>query len=386
MVSRYVPGLALLLAVAPAAAEEGADPLRFGNEDRFVAFSPFLQLDGGWASSHPRDLLGDDERREGSVRRARIYTDFGYDDFGGRLVLDFATPGRVEVPYAFIDYAPSDAVTLRAGQQDVTYSFQELQGSRSALFAEDALVETLSPADAVGAAALYGADRWSLSGGVFGSDINRQPFDDGIGLAARATYAPYLEGDDAVHLGLGLSAGFDRQEAFSLSGGAGVDFVSASLVSTDDFEPKGKTQGANLELAATLGRFTLQSQYMVQHAEGFGRRGTTAHGGYLGALVFLTPDHRAYDAKSGIFEQIEPRRGLGEGGFGALEIGGRFDYLDLTDDGPDAGAEFAATAIANWYPTDQLRFTATHVHSRTVDGPDDGERVNATLLRAAFIY
>lgn len=370
----------------PAAAEERPDPLRFGNEETFVAFSPFLQLDGGWASSRPRDLIGDDERREGSVRRARIYADFGYHELGGRLVLDFTTPGRIEVPYAFIDYAPSDALTLRGGQQDVPYSFQELQGSRSALFAEDALAAALSPPDAVGAAALYGADRWSLSGGVFGSDINRQPFDDGVGVAARATYAPYLEGEDAVHLGLGLSAGFDRQEAFSLSGGAGVDFVSASLVSTADFEPTGETQGANLELAATLGRFTLQSQYMVLHADGFGRRGATAHGGYLGALVFLTSDHRAYDAKSGIFEQVKPSRGLGDGGFGALEIGGRLDYLDLTDDGPEAGAEFAASAIANWYPTDQLRFTATHVYSRTVDGPDEGERINATLLRAAFIY
>ncbi len=207
-----------------------------------------------------------------------------------------------------------------------------------------------------------------------------------MGLAARATYAPYLDGGDTVHLGLGLSAGFDRQEALSFSGGAGVDFVSASLVSSEEFEPKGETRAVNLELAATLGRFTLQSQYAVLRADGFARSGATFHGGYVGALVFLTQDHRAYDPKSGIFEQVKPARALGQGGFGAFEIGGRLDYLDLTDDGPDGGAEFSATAIANWYPTDELRFTATHAHSRTVDGPDEGERIDATLLRAAFVY
>ncbi len=72
-------------------------------------------------------------------------------------------------------------------------------------------------------------------------------------------------------------------------------------------------------------------------------------------------------------------------GLGAFEIGARFDWLDLSDD-RDGGAQVSGTAIANWYPTRQLRFTATHVHSRVTAGPDRGDRIDATLLWAAFIY
>lgn len=372
-------------AAGPSEGRDDADPLRFGMGDRFVEFAPFVQLDGGRASSRPRDLLDPAERRDGEVRRGRLYADFGWGQLGGRFVVDFADLPEGAVPYAWLDWNASDRLALRVGQQDVTFSLQERLGSRAALFAEDGLNNALQPADAVGAAALYGADRWSLSGGVFGADINAQPFDDGVGVAARGTFAPFLRDGDAVHLGLGLAAGFDRQDPLSVSGNAGVDFVSAALVSTGDFERSGETRAVNLEMAATLGRFTLQSEMTVLRAEGFERSGATLHGGHLGALLFLTGDHRLYDAASGLFEQVEPTRPVTEGGLGAFEIGARFDWLDLTDDG-DAGAQVSATAIANWYPTARLRFTATHVHSRVTAGPDDGDRIDATLLRAAFIY
>ena len=116
----------------------------------------------------------------------------------------------------------------------------------------------------------------------------------------------------------------------------------------------------------------------------------TLRGGYLGALVFLTDDHRLYDAETGQFERVKPARPLTEGGVGAVEIGARLDGLDLTDAegeaGGSGGAAIAGTAILNWYPTDILRFTASHTLTRVTDGPDEGDRVNATLLRATIVY
>lgn len=400
LVPRAAAASILAALAAPALAQEGggriptvpfsrsgdADPLRFGNDEAFIEFAPFVQLDGGWASSSPDDLVDPADRRNGEVRRGRLYADFGLGPLAGRFVVDFADLPEGAVPYAWLDYEASDGLTFRFGQQDATFSFQERLGSRAALFAEDSASNVLQPADAVGAAVLYGADTYSLSAGVFGSDINRQPFDDGVEVTARGTVAPYLRDGDAVHLGLGLAAGFDRQDPLSFSGNAGTDLVSASLVSTEDFERSGETRSANLELAATLGRFTLESEYTLLRAQGFERSGATLHGGYLGALVFLTRDHRTYDAQSGLFEQVEPASPVTEGGLGALEIGARLDYLDLTDDGEEAGAQVSITGIANWYPTDQLRFTATHVHTRISEGPDRGSDVDATLLRAAFIY
>ncbi len=102
MTSRLAPAaLALLFAALPARAEEAPDPLRFGNDETFLALSPFLQLDGGWASAAPRDLLTDDERREGTVRRARLYADFGFGDVGGRWSSTSRRPAGSRCPTPF---------------------------------------------------------------------------------------------------------------------------------------------------------------------------------------------------------------------------------------------------------------------------------------------
>lgn len=388
----------LLPAAAAGAQERGEATLterletapEIGTEDRYLRFSPFVQFDGGWASSRPDDLVSAEDRRNGEIRRGRLYADFAYDDFGGRLTLDFANWQDAAVTYAYLNYKISEALTVQAGYQDIPFSLQNIMGSRSASFAEDGLNATLQLADAVGVAALMGGDRWSFQTGVFGGDINAQAFDDGVTLGARATYAPYLEGEDAVHLGLGLAAGLDRQEPLSFSGGVGTDLVALSPVSTRDFTGSSKLLSANAELAATLGRFTLQSEYTLSRVEA--RRGgeATLHGGYLSALLFLTEDHRVYDAKGGQFERVKPAHSVTKGGIGAFEIGARLDALDLTDalneDDESAGAEIAGTAILNWYPTDILRFTASHTYTRVNSGPDRGDHVNATLLRATIVY
>ncbi|WP_062110939.1 OprO/OprP family phosphate-selective porin [Aureimonas sp. AU40] len=356
-----------------------------GTQDRYLRLSPYVQFDGGWASSSPDDLVAPEDRRNGEVRRGRLYADFAYDDFGGRLTLDFANWEEEAVTYAYLNYKISEALTVQAGYQDVPFSLQNIMGSRSATFAEDGLNSTLQLADAVGVVALMGGDRWSFQAGVFGGDINAQPFDDGVTLGARATYAPWMEGEDAVHLGLGLAGGFDRQEPLSFSGGTGTDLVAASPISTGDFAGSAKLLSANAELAATLGRFTLQSEYTVSRVEARDGGEATLHGGYLSALLFLTDDHRVYEAKEGQFERVKPAHSVSKGGIGAFEIGARLDGLDLTD-AEDGGAEIAGTAILNWYPTDVLRFTASHTYTEVTAGPDEGDRVNATLLRATIVY
>ncbi|WP_062222864.1 OprO/OprP family phosphate-selective porin [Aureimonas sp. D3] len=393
--SRRALFLLMLLSTtaAPALAEDTSPSLverletarQIGSDERFIRFSPFVQFDGGWASSSPGDLLDPADRRNGEVRRGRLYTDFGYDDWGGRLTLDFANWEDAAVTYAYVNYKISEALTVQAGYQDIPFSLQNIMGSRSATFAEDGLNSTLQLSDAVGITALAHGERWSLQTGVFGGDINAQPFDDGVTLAARATYAPYLEGGDAVHLGLGLAGGFDRQEPLSFSGGVGTNLVSLSPVSTDDFEKPSKLLSLNGELTATLGRFTFQSEYTVSRVEAARGEEAVLHGGYVSALLFLTDDHRRYEVDGGQFERVKPAHSVSKGGIGAFEIGARLDALDLTD-AEDGGAEIAGTAILNWYPTDILRFTASHTYTRVTDGPDEGDEVNATLLRATIVY
>lgn len=365
----------------------GEDPLSFGDDDNYVDFAPFVEGDAGWTSASPSSLLAPGDSEETRIRQGRLFIDYGFAGrFGGLAVVDFANLEDNAVPYLWLDYEATDRLTFRVGQQDANFSFQQRLGARPALFAITGANGVLQAPAAVGVSLLYAGDDRGLQIGVEGNDINDRPFDDGIAVSARGTIAPYLAGENAVHLGLGLAASFDRQHPFSFAGGAGTGIVDASLISTRDFGPTGETRSANLELAATIDRFTLQSEYTVLHADGFQRAGATLHGGYLGALFFLTPDQRTYDAGTGLFERVDPASPVTEGGWGAFEIGARLDYLDLTDDGPQAGAQISGTAIASWYPTMRFRLTATHVYTHLTDGPDSGGDINSTLLRASFVY
>ncbi|KQT44451.1 hypothetical protein ASG43_13985 [Aureimonas sp. Leaf454] len=376
---------AAILSVTPALAEEAPDPLRFGTNEVFLALSPFVQMDVGRLSASPDRLADDIDKTDAALRRARIYADFGYHDLGGRLTIDFAPSDGPEIVYAYVDYALSEALTIRAGQQDLPFSLQDLTGSRSATFNEDGQNANLLPGDLTGASLAYGGERFSLSGGVFGADINEQPFDDGWTVSGRATFAPYLEGDDAVHLGLGLMGRFDAEGPRSFSGDAGASLFDVATIETGDFEEAEQMVAGNLEFAATLGRVTFQSEYTLADVEDR-RRGTAQlNGGYAALLVFLTEDHRGYEASSGTFEQVKPRRPAGEG-IGAIEAGLRVDHLDLSDAGPDAGEQWSGTGIVNWYPADMFRLSLSHAVTEVVDGPEDGATFQTTLGRFAFIY
>lgn len=392
MMRRLACATTIALALcAPAASQEASLAERLqsapqiGDGERYVRFSPFVEFDGAFFETSPDTLRPAGEGREGEIRRARLYTDFQFDDLGGRLTLDFAEWREAPFRYAYLNYAVSDDVLLQGGHQTLPFSMQETMGSRSALFAEDGPNEIFGTSTALGAAAFVSGEAWSLSGGVFGGDVNRQAFDDGVVLSGRGTAAPYLTDASAVHLGLGLAAGFDRQEPLSFEGGVGSNLSSIVPIETDPFDGSVQTLAVNGEFAALFDRFTLQSEYTLTQIDAQTGGSALFHGGYLGALWFLTDDRREYDAGAGEFGQVEPARPLDEGGLGAFEIGARLEALDLSDVS-EGGRTLGATAIANWYPTNVLRFTASHTLTEVTSGPDEGERINATLLRAAIVY
>ena len=108
--------------------------------------------------------------------------------------------------------------------------------------------------------------------------------------------------------------------------------------------------------------------------------------GYAYATWLLTGERRSYSASSGTFGRVVPRNAIDEGGFGAIEIGARVDYLDLSDLGPDAGAQVGASLVVNDYLTKRLRATADYSYTRVIDGPIEGTDVHALTFRLQFAY
>jgi phosphate-selective porin OprO/OprP len=140
-------------------------------------------------------------------------------------------------------------------------------------------------------------------------------------------------------------------------------------------------QFINGELAAVSGPWTLQAEYLVSYLDdaqlattppGPNTGNMMDHGGYIQLLCFLTGEHDNYNRHTGVFDRVIPHENFfpvrcGHGrrcGRGAWQIGVRYNYLDLNDNGIDGGLLHSATAGLNWFlnPNMKLQFNymATH--------------------------
>jgi phosphate-selective porin OprO/OprP len=123
-------------------------------------------------------------------------------------------------------------------------------------------------------------------------------------------------------------------------------------------------QQANAELAAILGRWTFQSEYLISSLQDSRTAlnqptGNQAvyHGGYIQLLCFLTDDHDHYDLDRASFDRVTPKCNMASPkkygwGFlrsGAWQIGARYNYLDLDDSGFNGGILQNQTYGLNWF-------------------------------------
>ena len=99
-------------------------------------------------------------------------------------------------------------------------------------------------------------------------------------------------------------------------------------------------------------------------------------GGYFELGYFLTGETRAY--KGGKWDRVKVLKPWSEGGWGAFQVNGRVDYVDLSD--RVAGATFGSPNYVNggkqlglqasviWNPVDWVRFMAQYGHIRVKGG------------------
>ncbi len=397
--------------MAPASAESAQNDsrlfpsdervLEFGTQERNITVAPFVQFDGGYYDQDPgRSAFGS------SINLARIYLFGAYDAFGGTLALDTEN-NAFFYRYAFVDYQPTDRVTLQVGQQDEPFSLQDVSGSRFLPFATSGQSAALIPGDTVGVRVSYGGDNHSISAGVFGGDVNNGVGDNGVALTGRVTWAPIYRqeeitrgGDatregvgtqrvtDLLHLGLGLSTRRDIDGGVSFSGGTNATIPTGAasvLASSSTIAEVDALTRVNLEVARSVGSLSFQGELTAANVKG-AREDGTAHGGYLYMTYFLTGEKRGYDRSSGTFGRVVPIDPIGGGGYGAVEVGLRADYLDLTDLGDESGRQHGLSAVANLYMTKRLTLTADYSYARGTAGAIDGTESHAVTARVQFAY
>ena len=213
-----------------------------------------------------------------------------------------------------------------------------------------------------------------FAAGLFGGGID---FDrevrEGWALSTRGSFAPVLDADRFVHLGAGvnyrknaLNKDTNQYESVRLRAREGTRAIDARLVGRDDIEGVEDFTRMNLEFAAGLGPWWVQSEYYRVNLNLDPSRGNvrvddsslTLDGWYVQTGYFLTGETRNYRAFSGDFGPQTPLRSFSprQGQWGAVELLFRYGMADSREHSRAGRGQKLEryTAGLNWYLTPEV--------------------------------
>jgi phosphate-selective porin OprO and OprP len=355
----------------------------------------FADKDAGW-SFKPRGRLmydfatvnGPDGFSNGGlgfsneVRRARLGVEGTIPgNFGYKFELDFA-PGEVEFTDAYLSYARGPLEFI-VGQHNNFQSLDELTSSLHSSFIERAaFTDAFGFERRVGVSAQYSKGILLAQGGVFtdsindlnavGDDNNSYSFD------TRLVLMPTM-GSNQLHFG----GSFHHREINDAATSVryrqrpAVHTTDVRFVDTGNIAGAEKEIGYGLEAAGIFGPFHLATEASWQRVSRNGFSDPTFFGAYIEGGYFFTGESRGY--KGGKFDRVKVKKPLGGegGGWGALGLNLRWDYLDLNNAGIVGGTQNAFQASLNWKPTDYVLFGLNFAHilyddaAVSVDGDGD---------------
>jgi phosphate-selective porin OprO/OprP len=344
-----------------------------------------IQVDAAFFDDDASDI-GDGTE----LRRARLeLTGAMQGDWEYELSVDFAEDD-LEVKDARIDYQGWDPLQVRVGQFKEPFGLEQQTSSVHLTFLERGLPDALVPDRSLGLGVLgHGRDdHWSLAAGLFGEPVGTNNKDDeGWGVGARATYAPWNARRRALHLGLAANYREPPEDDRELRLRARPEsHQGPRLVDTDDIEDVTATLRYGLEAAAVYGPASLQGEYVrAEVRRDAGEPDATFDGWYLYGSWLLTGESRPYDGTQGRFEGIQPLTPLGYAGAGAFELAARYSHLDLNDGDIRGGGQDDVTLGLNWYPNANLRLMANYVQVDTdEEAGDDDPDIFQLRFQAAY--
>jgi phosphate-selective porin OprO/OprP len=339
----------------------------------------------GWNSRARRLVIG----AEGSLPGG-----FGYN-----VELNLAQ-GTVDYEDLFLSYRrPKSPIQIRLGNIYPLSSLETMTSSRLTSFLERAsLTDAFNYNRRLGlAVALLDAedDRYTLSAGLFGQEINNASFDrTGWQASLRGTFAPKL-GDTRLHLGASFQHRVAQRDARNVryrarpfTQATDQRFVDTGAIAADGDDIVGLELGViakSLHFAAEAQRVWVRG---YRPGRAFGPNNGAGGGlfyaddpmfqaAYAEAGYFLTGETRGY--KGGRWDRAKVRRPFGDGGGGALQVNARLDWLDLGDRlAPGAltapffingGRQLGYQLSLIWNPIDYVRFQAQYARGSYEGGP-----------------
>ncbi len=296
----------------------------------------------------------------------------------GPVVTSISTSGAdTEVGFddAYIQYI-AGPLEFTLGQNNFTSPMEERTSSLNIPFNErSSYINAFGFAKVMGLSVNTAGDNWTAGVGVYGDDLNNPEStntSETVSLQARGTWVPVFsktkEGLTVVHVG--ASARYrDNAGGPDATAIRGPGFRYRARPATgfgDRFVDTGSTAFAQdsfvgAEFAAQHNEFAMAAEYgqltaKPQSGTTLGAFEPSFAGGYVDFLWSPTGESRAYKTKEGAFGRTTPNHALGADGFGAVTLGMRYDFLDLTDGAMDGGGQKGVTLQGTWQPLSFLKF------------------------------
>ncbi len=364
--------------------------------------APELRFAGGW-SFKPRGRLQIDvggvdapgaigDRGLGyatEVRRMQVGVDGTIPGgFAYRFEADLAD-NALTLTDAYLTYT-NGQLQMTAGHQKPPLSLDEATSDLFTSFNERAaFTQAFGFERRLGLSGTWTRGPFIVQGGVFADDVSAltNAANNSWSLDGRIIFAPRL-GATQLHLAasahrrdLGDATATARYRTRPFFHGTDTRFVD-----TLAFAATGE-RNYGVEFAAINGRFHAAGEMAWMQARRPALIDPAFDGGYAEVGMFLTDDVRNY--RKGAFDRISPRRALGNGGMGAVELNLRYDWVDLSDAsaGIIGGGQTSYLGSLTWIATPYVRVIASYGHislsdARVAAGTDRDYSADAVALRA----
>ncbi len=323
--------------------------------------------------------------RDSEVRRARIFASGTYGpSVKYKLEFNHTSGGGIEVTDGFVQFAPKDSkFKVKVGQFKTHNSLEEETSSRFISTIErGAYTDAFQLDRRVGVSVNMSGDNYGFDVGAFGTNLeNESGPEEGFAFAGRGYYNPVKSDDTLVHLGASwrYREQGDTEADLRYRQRPYTHVAPSRIIDTGRFADSDSFYAG--EVAVLKGNMWAAGEYALLGANGSGtNEDANFSGGYLEAGMMFG-GRKTY--KGGKFNRPEVDNPVGEGGMGAVALVARFDTIDL-DDGPYLGKLDTVILGADWWATNQTRFSLNYFNVNAEDG--SSESGNGVVGRLWFDF
>lgn len=294
------------------------------------------------------ELNGNVDEDQFDIRRARLFVKGDVaGDWSYKAQFNVDSGGAEDLYIRYKGLGKKAVVT--AGRQKMPFGLEELTSSKDiSVLERSAITEAYAIGRADGVQLSGAEGNFTYAVALFEGDGSGTTND--LSYAARATFAPVVDDDTVIHLGVAYK-----------------DHKQEELFDDSLFD---NVEAIGLEAAAVFGPAHIQAEYVDADSDNLGN----LDGFYVQAGWVITGEQRPY--KDGVFKRIKPA-----GDKGAVEVVVRYEDGDGDYGDIELGADNASAwgLGVNWYVNNNVRLGVNYTDGESDTSSDDGEEFRTRI-------